>query len=332
MDSPLVSVIVPVYNVEKYLRKCLESIVIQTYHNLEIFLIDDGSTDSSGKICDEYSARDKRITVIHKKNEGVSVARNVGLNHAQGVWISFVDSDDWINLNMYEVLIEESQNCDVIFFPFKEYYNDNTTRIFSAQAFKSNNRNQIEKFILLLKDNCIHYEFFGYTCNKLFKNELIKQNNLKFQTCLSFREDEVFTSNYCKYINSLKFLPIAFYNYRRHVSGLTVRKKKSEDYYLLGMYIKESSICYSNTDLVNFDLYRGYICLLKSINLSESWRKAFYYLKESLYYKHNYNIPHICRRDALIFKYNFTWSVLLFLIASIYFNRRRVFSFANIMI
>lgn len=106
MDNILLSIIVPVYNVERYLRRCLESIINQTYSNLEIILVDDGSTDNSGNICDEFAEKDSRITVIHKKNEGVSVARNIGLDIAKGDYIGLVDSDDYIKVDMYKKLLE----------------------------------------------------------------------------------------------------------------------------------------------------------------------------------------------------------------------------------
>ena len=107
----LISVIVPVYNVEKYLRQCLDSIINQTYRNLEIILVDDGSTDSSGIICDEYAQIDARIKVIHKENGGLSSARNAGLDvcTSGGDFIAFVDSDDWLEPDMYERLYETSK-------------------------------------------------------------------------------------------------------------------------------------------------------------------------------------------------------------------------------
>lgn len=113
--SELISIIIPVYNVEKYLKRCLESVINQTYRNLEIILVDDGSKDSSGKICDEYAEQDKRIKVIHKKNGGASSARNMGLDIAQGNYIGFIDSDDWIELDMYEYLhkLIVSLNVDI---------------------------------------------------------------------------------------------------------------------------------------------------------------------------------------------------------------------------
>lgn len=102
-----ISIIIPIYNVEQYLPQCLDSIINQTYKNLEIILINDGSTDNSGKICDNYAKVDNRIHVFHKKNEGVSSARNLGLEKCTGDFIGFVDPDDFIELNMYELLYNE---------------------------------------------------------------------------------------------------------------------------------------------------------------------------------------------------------------------------------
>lgn len=111
----MISVIVPVYNVEPYLRKCLDSILAQTYQDLEILIIDDGSTDGSGKICDEYK-QDERVRVFHTENHGLSAARNLGLDNATGDWIGFVDSDDWIEPDMYEVLLRKAEEtgADVV--------------------------------------------------------------------------------------------------------------------------------------------------------------------------------------------------------------------------
>lgn len=108
----MISVIVPVYNVEKYLRRCLDSIMNQTFRELEILVIDDGSTDASGEICDEYAEQDKRIRVFHTENRGLSAARNLGLDEASGEWIGFVDSDDWIEVDMYEVLLNKALETD----------------------------------------------------------------------------------------------------------------------------------------------------------------------------------------------------------------------------
>ena len=115
MKNDLISIIIPIYNVEKYLEKCLNSVINQTYSNLEIILIDDGSTDNSKFICDEYAKKDKRIIVIHQKNGGLSYARNVGLNNANGKYITFVDSDDFISKYYIEILYQNiiKYNCEI---------------------------------------------------------------------------------------------------------------------------------------------------------------------------------------------------------------------------
>ena len=115
-NTPLISVIVPVYNVEQYLRECIESITNQTYNHLQIILVDDGSTDDSGKICDEYKAIDERIIVIHQKNKGLVGARKTGLEVANGEYIGFVDSDDYIDREMYDSLLEYAllENADMV--------------------------------------------------------------------------------------------------------------------------------------------------------------------------------------------------------------------------
>ena len=116
MDNPLISVIIPVYNVEKYLRECVDSVLNQTYDNFEIILIDDGSTDSSGKICDEYAYKDASITVVHKENEGQSVARNIGIEYSSGDWLYFPDSDDYIAGDTFETLLKKAvtEKADIV--------------------------------------------------------------------------------------------------------------------------------------------------------------------------------------------------------------------------
>ncbi len=112
----MISVIVPVYNVKAYLRKCLDSITNQTYKDLEILVVDDGSTDGCGRICDEYAERDSRVKVFHTENRGLSSARNLGLDEAKGEWVGFVDSDDWIEPDMYEEALDGIEDADILCF------------------------------------------------------------------------------------------------------------------------------------------------------------------------------------------------------------------------
>lgn len=125
-DQPLVSVIVPVYNVKPYLHECLESIVSQTYQDLEIIVVDDGSTDGSGELCDEWASADRRVFVFHKENGGLADARNFGLRQAHGDWISFVDSDDWVSSVFIEALVNAvlSTGCQIAAIPFGKPFKD----------------------------------------------------------------------------------------------------------------------------------------------------------------------------------------------------------------
>ena len=175
MSAPLISVIVPVYKVEKYLEKCIESIVNQSYSNLEIILVDDGSPDLCGKICDIYAEKDSRIKVIHKKNGGVSTARNAALDIMQGDYVGFVDSDDYIDLKMYEYLINYiiEYEADISICEFRKIYESN------GEIQADNPRiiqclNNLQAMELLIGDEIIGSQ----PCNKLFRAELFK--NIRF--------------------------------------------------------------------------------------------------------------------------------------------------------
>ena len=174
MQKPLISVIVPVYNAEKYLHRCVDSILNQTYKNLEIILIDDGSKDSSGTICDAYAAKDSRIKVIHQKNFGVSAARNAGLDAAFGDYITFVDSDDSIKADMLEKLVSKLQreNADLV---ICGSLIDNGIRL---TKHPKKCKEKIYSTEELMKDYvCADWIFTG-PCNKLYKYELF--NDIRF--------------------------------------------------------------------------------------------------------------------------------------------------------
>lgn len=171
MEKDLISVIIPVYKVEKYLEKCIESIIKQTYTNLQIILVDDGSPDNCGKICDEYAKKDSRIEVIHKINGGLSDARNVGINRANGRYIGFVDSDDYIKEDMYEKLINliKEYNADVSIC--------NLYDVFDGKKYVRNKDNGIHEYsrIDILKEILLDKNIQSYAWNKLYKKELFDE-------------------------------------------------------------------------------------------------------------------------------------------------------------
>ncbi len=167
-DNSTISIIIPVYKVEKYIRKCLDSVINQTYKNLQIIIVDDGSPDKCGEICNEYAKRDDRIQVIHKKNGGISDARNVGIRAATGKYIGFVDSDDYISSDMFEDMYNliESQKADVCITNFYTVNGDNVS-IKNIDA-----EDKILSSIEVLKEILLDKSIQSYAWNKLYKREL----------------------------------------------------------------------------------------------------------------------------------------------------------------
>lgn len=171
MEKDLISVIVPVYKVEKYLEKCIESIIKQTYTNLQIILVDDGSPDNCGKICDEYAKKDLRIEVIHKANGGLSDARNVGISKAKGRYIGFVDSDDYIKEDMYEILLNliKKYDADVSICNLYDVIDGNECIRNKENGIREYSRLDILKEVLLDKN------IQSYAWNKLYEKELFDE-------------------------------------------------------------------------------------------------------------------------------------------------------------
>lgn len=171
MEKDLISVIVPVYKVEKYLEKCIESVLKQTYTNLQIILVDDGSPDNCGKICDEYAKKDSRIEVIHKANGGLSDARNVGISKAKGRYIGFVDSDDYIKEDMYEILLNliKKYDADVSICNLYDVIDGNECIRNKENGIREYSRLDILKKVLLDKN------IQSYAWNKLYKKELFDE-------------------------------------------------------------------------------------------------------------------------------------------------------------
>lgn len=186
MQNPLVSIIVPIYKVEPYLRRCLDSIVNQTYTNLEIILVDDGSPDTCPQICDEYAAKDKRIVVIHKENGGLSDARNAGLEISKGEYISFVDSDDWVDEKYIEILLNSAiaENTDIAIGE-----NIQTKQVVQKQNIKSITKTHSSKDALVHLFSQNHLAFI-VSWGKIYKRDLF--STLRFPVS-KFHEDEFTT-------------------------------------------------------------------------------------------------------------------------------------------
>lgn len=219
MENQLISIIVPIYNVEKYLKKCIESIINQTYKNIEIILVDDGSPDNCGIICDEYSQKDKRIIVIHKENGGLSDARNKGIDIAKGDYLTFIDSDDFVNIDYIEKLYNSIKL--------------NNTKLAQCGISKVNENNEIieklnydENYIKTSHE--ILNELYGkhlienvVVWNKMYAKELFK--NIRFPVG-KIHEDEFTTYKLIYYSKNVAIVSDSLYNYRQNNASIMGRK------------------------------------------------------------------------------------------------------------
>lgn len=228
MNNPAISIIIPVYNAEKYLRRCIESVLSQSFTDFELILVDDGSKDSSPQICDEYAAQDSRVKVIHKSNGGVSAARNDGLDIAKSEYVTFIDSDDWVERE-YLSTISNYRDYDIVFFSHRLIYEDGYTSEFIFDA-KEGNKQNIWEIIAALRKNKTNWNFYGYTWNKMFRRDIIEKYKIRFIEGLRISEDEVYTLDYCTHAKSIKVLPLCLYNYRVLGIGLTATKNSVDEY------------------------------------------------------------------------------------------------------
>lgn len=188
---PLISIIVPVYNAEKYLHRCIDSILAQTFSDFELLLINDGSKDNSGEICDEYAAKDSRVRVLHKENGGVSSARNRGLDNAKGEWIAFCDSDDWVKDCYLENLYGyTNENLDLII-SFPTYiYTDGTIKVSEYKEKIVNEQNFEEIFV----EHSMHQNTSPWS--KLFRRVIIERMKIRFCEDMHIGEDLLFLYTY----------------------------------------------------------------------------------------------------------------------------------------
>jgi glycosyltransferase involved in cell wall biosynthesis len=198
----MVSIIIPIYKAEKFIRRCIDSVLTQTYKDWELILVDDGSPDNSGRICDEYSQKDSRIRVFHKHNGGVSSARNIGLDEARGDRITFIDADDYVFKNYLEVLI--SSEADLVTCGFKGINKMGSTPkkgYYEGTSFRTN-----IPIFYNTKQTATPWA-------KLFKRSIIESNNLRFDQALKLTEDTVFVFHYLAYCASLEEFSEQLYFY-----------------------------------------------------------------------------------------------------------------------
>lgn len=215
MEYPLISVIVPIYNVEMYLQACIERIIPQSFTDFELLLIDDGSSDGSGAICDAAASKDRRIIVIHKRNEGVSVARNTGIERAHGKWITFVDSDDTVEHDYLKRLIRKAEefDSDLVTSGIRFDYGDGDESFVLEETGLKSFQNESDFF------DFVTQELITSPVAKLYKKAIIDENGLRFNPSLSIGEDRDFNVRYLNVARNACSTSYVGYNYRKYTPG-----------------------------------------------------------------------------------------------------------------
>jgi len=206
------SVIIPVYNVENYLDECIQSVLRQNFTDFELLLINDGSTDKSGQICERYAIIDSRVKVFHKDNGGVSSARNLGIVKAKGEWITFIDSDDYI-LDNYFFVLKKGEEVDLIIQGFNYLENKICIIEYKYKLEIISIENFLRKYLL--------YPDFSSSCSKFFKKSILIKNNIYFDNKLSFGEDTLFNLKYLRLCSAILTANYARYCYRITTEGLS---------------------------------------------------------------------------------------------------------------
>lgn len=227
--SILASIIIPVYNIASYLKKCIDSIMDQTYSELEIILVDDGSTDGSAEICDRYASLDNRIKVLHKPNGGLVSARKAGLEAATGEYVIYVDGDDWVESDLCENMLKEmlDSGADLV---DADYYMDMGQEVISMHSNISYGRYSVEEIIslMLCDENFNECRLKAYLWSKMFRRELLEQVQYAVDERITFGEDVAVTYPYVLQCKKISILNYSGYHYVQHLSSMVYTKKDDE--------------------------------------------------------------------------------------------------------
>lgn len=239
---PAISIIIPVYNAERYLRQCIESVIAQTFKDWEAILVNDGSKDGSLAICQEYASKDDRIKVIDKPNGGPSSARNRGLNEAQGKYVYFMDADDWIETKFLENFVRnavdtkrccyenEDNDYDIIFQGFVREFSDGRKEESFAMDTDTSLMSKEEIICRLYKEHV-----YGWSWCKLFRREIIEKHHVRFDESLRLWEDELFTSEFLRYAENVRTVNSHLYHYIYYPDSLM----QTNNTYLKRLFLSE---------------------------------------------------------------------------------------------
>lgn len=316
MNNVEVSIIIPVYNVEKYLEKCLNSVINQTFKNIEIIIVNDGSTDKSLDIIKKFMHQDKRIVLINKKNEGPSAARNSGLKIARGKWIQYIDSDDWIEINYIEKVYEFADKNSLDIVSTKYYINYESGK---EEIKKMYHKKEINSSSEYLKEFFENFESPSLW-NRFIKKEIYTKNNLFSNEKISLGEDLYITPKLFYFSKKIGFLNKEFYHYRQNSESITHTKKslkmiqvfnvftdldnffsKYDSKYLDFLYV------YSKDHILGFLLMKPYFF---ENNYREACKKFIKWVNDSRFEKNKEKFSKKARYIAKIVKLFPNWRIV----------------------
>ena len=256
---PAISIIIPVYNAERYLRQCIESVIAQTFKDWEAILVNDGSKDGSLAICQEYASKDDRIKVIDKPNGGPSSARNRGLNEAQGKYVYFMDADDWIETKFLENFVRnavdtkrccyenEDNDYDIIFQGFVREFSDGRKEESFAMDTDTSVMSKEEIICRLYKEHV-----YGWSWCKLFRREIIEKHHVRFDESLRLWEDELFTSEFLRYAENVRTVNSHMYHYICHEESIMHTNDKRYEKVFLSARMNEALMPIANDELKDY--------------------------------------------------------------------------------
>lgn len=298
----LISVIVPIYNVERYLRQCLDSLINQTYNELEVIMVDDGSKDSSGKICDEYSEKYDNFKVVHKENAGLGMARNTGFEHIKGEYVTFVDSDDYLEPDCIATLYNELRNKDVDMCKggFKRVIDSGkivSNRIYDNELFQGEKAKKEMLPRMIGSSPTKHDSIEMCVCGALYNTKPIFEHNLRFPSERELiSEDLVFNIDYMQYANGACTIDKAGYNYRVNLGSLSTSYRKdrfeASKHFYLEMHKKLMDLGYGDDTVLR--LQRMFFIYIKMCIKQENG-----HLKDMSFKTNLSNIGKICRDETV---------------------------------
>ena len=275
--NPKISVIVPVYKAEKYLHRCVDSILAQTFTDFEVLLIDDGSPDRSGDICDEYAKKDSRVRVFHKENGGVSSARQCGIDNAQGEYTIHADPDDWVEPNMLEELYAKAKedDADVVICDF--YVNNADRQIYNKQEPSALDHETVLRELF--------QQLHGSCWNKFVRRDCYIKNKVQFELGLSFCEDLYFHACLLKNARTISYLSKAFYHYDQiiNTNSIVARYKKTTFDYDKMLYDKFTELLIGTSAYSLAEVNMGYLAVYRAFHAkvytSKEFKDRFYQFK-----------------------------------------------------